>query len=63
MPNEYSIEIHNYITEQISVHEQKARETVSSQAEKQCCLGRLHELRWIRSYLAEHIDLKDFPYY
>ena len=63
MPNEYSIEIHDYISEQIRLHQQKVRETGTSQAEKQYSMGRLNELQWIRGYLAEHIDLKDFTYY
>ncbi len=63
MPNEYSIEIHSYITEQISIHEQKVREADSGNDDRNYSLGRLNELRWIRGYLAEHIDLKDFKYY
>ena len=65
MPNEYSIAIHHYITVQIHLHEKKIKESNNGRnsTEKQYSLGRLNELQWIRDYLAENIDLKEFPYY
>ena len=65
MPNEYSIEIHNYISEQIRLHEQKVKESTgsSTSTEKHYSLGRMNELQWIRDYLADNIDLKEFTYY
>jgi hypothetical protein len=65
MPNEYSIEIHNYISEQIRLHERKAKESAGSSNSngKHYSLGRLNELQWIRGYLADNIDLKEFTYY
>lgn len=60
MPNEYSIEIHNYLSKKIAENERllKARGGNSPHHK-----GQLDELYWIREYLAEHIDLKDFAYY
>ncbi|MGW8194662.1 MAG: hypothetical protein ACWGOX_10400 [Desulforhopalus sp.] len=60
MPNDYSIEIHKYLTEKIAENERllKQRSEKSPFYE-----GQLYELRWLRQYLAEHIDLKDFTYY
>jgi hypothetical protein len=65
MPNEYSIAIHHYITEQIHLHEKKVKESSigHNSNEKHYSLGRLNELQWIRDYLAENIDLKEFTYY
>ena len=65
MPNEYSIAIHNYITEQIHLNEKKAKDFNNGRNsnEKHYSLGRLNELQWIRDYLAENIDLKEFTYY
>ena len=65
MPNEYSIAIHNYITEQIHRNEKKVKEFNNGRnsTEKHYSLGRLNELQWIRDYLAENIDLKEFTYY
>ena len=65
MPNEYSIAIHNYITEQIHLHEEKVKKSSNDRnsAETHYSLGRLNELQWIRDYLAENIDLKEFSYY
>ena len=65
MPNEYSIDVHNYITEQIHVHQKKVKESSDGKnsSEKHYSLGRLNELQWIRDYLADNIDLKEFTYY
>lgn len=65
MPNEYSIAIHNYITEQIHLNEKRVKEFENGRnsAQKHYSLGRLNELQWIRDYLAENIDLKEFTYY
>jgi hypothetical protein len=65
MPNEYSIEIHNYISEQIRLYERKVKESTGSSNSngRHYSLGRLNELQWIRGYLADNIDLKEFTYY
>ena len=61
MPNEFSVEIHDYLT-------QKITEAENALARKECNLlryfqGQLEELHRIRAYLKENIDLKNFTYY
>jgi len=60
MPNEYSVEIHKFLSEKIN-------ETASKKEETRDCSsyikGRLMELQWLREYLGKHIDLKDYTYY
>ena len=60
MPNEYSVKIHDYLTEKIT----EAEKAVAREDEH-CSFyrGQLEELHWIREYLKENIDLKDFTYY
>ena len=60
MPNEYSIEIHRYLKLKIDEAEKILKK---NGREDPNVLGRLDELRWIRKYLADNIDLKDFIYY
>lgn len=60
MPNDFSVMIHNYLTEKITEAE---RAVGSSDKQSSFYHGQLEELRWLRSYLKEHIDLKDFTYY
>ena len=60
MANEYSIEIHNYITMKIEAA-QKAIELAEDQSPYH--QGQLEELYWIRKYLKENIDLNTFTYY
>lgn len=65
MPNEYSVEIHHYISEQIAIHEQKILSShgTVSETERSYSRGALKELTLLRSYLAEKIDLKNYTYY
>lgn len=60
MPNEYSVEIHKYIIE-------KMRETEilsdKNGADTPYNQGKIDELLWLREYLSDNIDLKDFKYY
>ncbi|OGR19150.1 MAG: hypothetical protein A2X81_18665 [Desulfobacterales bacterium GWB2_56_26] len=60
MPNEYSVKIHNYLTEKIT----EAQKAVARE-DKQAPFyrGQLEELQWLREYLRENVDLKDFSYY
>lgn len=60
MPNDYSIEIHRYLSKKIAENEEHLRLNGHNAPFHQ---GQLDELRWIREYLAEHIDLKNFTYY
>ena len=60
MPNEYSIAIHNYITKKLDAVQQ----TIDS--DDKCTpyhRGQIEELLWLRTYLKENTDLKDFIYY
>ncbi len=60
MPNEFSVEIHNYLTQKIT----EARKAVAEKNEKSSFYqGQLDELYRIREYLKENIDLKNFTYY
>ena len=63
MPNEYSITIHNYLSEEIAAQQQILELAQSHPQTREYARGKLNELQWIRTYLAEHTDLKDFPYY
>jgi len=65
MPNEYSIRVHNYISAEIDAYEQKCASAQLSGDENGLAYsqGQLRELRWLREYLAENIDLKNFIYY
>jgi len=65
MPNEYSIEIHNYITAQIRLHEQERANIDDGGTNEEIVYiqGKLDELHWLRRYLADNVDLKDFKYY
>jgi len=65
MANEYSVAIHNYISDKIA-----AAEKNKTDAEKEkdlestrYCEGRLQELNSIRQYMVEKIDLKTQKYY
>lgn len=60
MANEYSVEIHNYLTEKIAEAEKFIEENVVNNENTQ---GQIKELLWIRDYLRNNIDLKDFIYY
>ncbi len=60
MPNEYSVEIHNYLSHHISDALKSIDKNISSSPLHQ---GQLDELHWIREYLKDNIDLKDFRYY
>lgn len=60
MPNEYSVTIHDYLTGKIT----EARAAVARGDEHAPFYrGQLAELYWLRDYLRENIDLKDFTYY
>lgn len=60
MPNEYSVEIHKYLSEKIAEAEKVIAESVGGNPNFQ---GQIEELLWIREYLSDNIDLKDFTYY
>ena len=60
MPNDYSIEIHNYLTEKITEAERALVENSVASLKQE---GQIDELLWLRKYLRKNIDLKDFTYY
>ncbi|MDK9709042.1 MAG: hypothetical protein OEL83_18525 [Desulforhopalus sp.] len=61
MPNEFSVEIHKHLSQKILAAEQAAKADDAKTAAY--ARGQLEELRWIRKYLQENIDLKNFIYY
>ena len=60
MANEYSVEIHKYLSEKIAIAEKEIEGSLEGNPHFQ---GQLEELLWIRKYLGDNIDLKDFTYY
>lgn len=65
MPNEYSIAIHDYISDRIERTTQKIAEAngAGDRIEVLFQQGQLDELHLMRHYLAGTSDLKDFIYY
>jgi len=63
--NEYSVAIHNYISDKIAAAEKNARlaERNSDAGSIRCYKGQLMELYNIRQYMVEKIDLKTQKYY
>ncbi len=65
MPNEYSVQFHDFITsemENAQAHLAEA-EQAGDNLELSYWSGKLEELIWLRAYLKEHVDLKGFTYY
>ena len=60
MANEYSIDIHRYLSAKITEAEALIQDSVEDSPEPR---GQLEELLSIRKYLSDNIDLKDFTYY
>ena len=65
MANEYLIEIHNFISEQIDVAKSQQAEAQENndRASQRFYEGQLSEWVWIRAYLAEKVDLKTQKYF
>ena len=65
MPNEYSIQFHDFISSEIENARSKRAEAEQANNDHELSYwsGQLEELTWLRAYLKEHIDLKDFTYY
>lgn len=61
MPNEFSVEIHNHLSQKILEAEKAAK--IGDEKATAFARGQLEELQWIRQYLQENIDLKNFVYY
>ena len=65
MANEYSVKIHNYISEKIA-EAQKAKKVSEAEDDgetRRYLEGRLHELLNLREYMKANIDLKTQKYY
>ena len=60
MPNEYSVEIHKYLSEKIAEAEKTIEESREGNPNSQ---GQIDELLWLGEYLSVNIDLKNFTYY
>lgn len=65
MPNEYSVQFHDFITAQIDTARLQLDQAVQAGDEQSQSYwnGQLEELAWLRSYLKQHVDLKGFVYY
>ena len=65
MANEYSVEIHDYISNQIAAAEKMKIDAESNgdSSSAKYYEGRLQELHEIRQYMVEKIDLKTQKYY
>ena len=65
MANEYLIEIHNYISEQIDIAKSRQAEAQENKdrASQRFYDGQLAEWQQMRAYLAEKVDLKTQTYF
>ena len=65
MANDYSVAIHNFISDKIAAAEKnkKAAEKKNDSASARYYGGRLQELNTIRQYMVKRIDLKTQKYY
>ncbi|MGI9536291.1 MAG: hypothetical protein ACR2PB_04415 [Desulfocapsaceae bacterium] len=65
MPNEYSVQLHDFITDKIRSADQRLADAKNKNDEKMQSYwgGQLEELSWLRAYLKAHVDLKNFVYY
>jgi len=65
MANDYSVAIHNYISDKIAAAEKnkKTAEMVSDLGSIRYYKGQLMELSNIRRYMVDKIDLKTQKYY
>jgi hypothetical protein len=65
MANQYSVEIHRYVSDKIAAatKELKKAEAGNDGAARRFYAGQLYELEKIREYMAQNIDLKTQKYY
>ena len=65
MTNQYSVEIHKYISNKIAAatDQKKKAEIANDTAASQFYAGQLYELEKIREYMAQNTDLKTQKYY
>ena len=65
MANQYSVDIHKYISDKIAgaTGEIKKAEVADDPATRRFYEGQIYELEKIREYMAQNIDLKTQKYY
>ena len=65
MANQYSVEIHKYISDKIAgaTGRIKKAELAHDPATRRFYEGQIYELEKIREYMAQNIDLKTQKYY
>ena len=65
MPNEYSVQFHDFITAKLADARQRLSEAEQAGDEQTQAYwnGQLEELVWLRAHLKKHVDLKEFIYY
>jgi len=65
MANQYSVEIHKYISAKIAAatSQIKKAEIANNTATRRFYEGQLYELDQLRQYMAQNIDLKTQKYY
>ncbi len=65
MAHVFSVEIHNYLSDKILLAEQgkKTAEDENNEASRLYYEGQLLELKTLRQYLTDNIDLKTQKYY
>ena len=65
MANQYSVEIHKYISDKIAraTGQIKKAEVADDLATRRFYEGQIYELEKIREYMAQNIDLKTQKYY
>jgi len=65
MTHAYSVEVHNYISEQIAIFEEKNKKAQKQNdfETQRFYQGQLKELFKMREYLTKSIDLKTQKYY
>jgi len=65
MPNQFLVEIHDYITAALTAVErlQQSVENRNDPVEKNFYSGQIEELQALRQYLTDHFDLSTQRYY
>jgi len=65
MPHAFSVEIHDYLSREITNTEKNRERAIleKNHAEQCYCEGKLFELVSVRQYLSEHFDLKTQKYF
>ena len=65
MPNEYSVQFHDFITSKFVIARSQLAEAEQAGDDNNQAYwsGQLEELIWLRAYLKEQVDLKDFTYF